>query len=112
MARKGQDPQDAIRWRDRFIDDTLHEARMQALAGHRDEALDLLGEACHPIMDSSSPMHTDENGNPRTWNPNWPFGHSPNDSIGKETAHDLTPEILEQQRRQLNHAYDRVFMPQ
>jgi len=35
--------------------------------------------------------------------------HSPNEMIGGETARDLTPQILEQQRGVLNTAYDRVF---
>jgi RHS repeat-associated protein len=109
LARKGQSTQDAIRMRDQFVDDTLDAARSLAKAGNGNAALDKLGEACHPIMDSSSPMHTDPFGNPRTWNPLWPFGHSPNDSIGNETVNHLTPAILEQQRSRLNKAYDRVF---
>ena len=109
MARRGQNIQDASRMRDQFINDTLDAARRLAEAGNRNAALDRFGEACHPIMDSSSPMHADANGNPRTWNPWWPFGHSPNDSIGNETVHNLSPANLEQQRRRLNEAYDRVF---
>lgn len=109
LARRGQSDEDAIRMRDEFINDTLNQAKNLAKKGDRNGALDLLGEACHPIMDWSSPEHTKANGKPRTWNPMWPFGHSPNESIGNETYRAVTPAMLEQQRLLLNNAYDTVF---
>lgn len=63
----------------------------------------------HPLMDSSSPMHVDAFGNPKIWNPWWPFGHSPTDWIGNETVFDLTQSILNRQHDVLGNAYDRVF---
>ena len=111
MMESGANPVDAMRLRDEFISVALADARRLAKTGDRNAALDRLGQACHPIMDSSSPMHTNPDGTPRVWNPNWPFGHSPNDTIGNETVHELTPQILRAQSRLLNDAYDKVFGP-
>ncbi len=110
MAQEGEALADAIRRRNKFINRTLDEARCFAEAGDRNRALDLLGQAAHPIMDWSSPMHTNPDGTPRVWNPLWPFGHSPNDSIGNETIHDVTPDVLRRQALMLNYAYQRVFV--
>lgn len=109
MRLKEQSIADAEANRDRFIRQALGEARTMNQRGDRAGALRRYGEACHPIMDWSSPEHTDAQGHPKVWNPLWPFGHSPNDSIGKETVHDLTPNILNTQRQLLNQAYDSVF---
>lgn len=109
MRRSSQSAADAVRSRDEFVDWALRDAKRLAEAGKRNEALDRFGQACHPIMDSASPMHTNTDGTPRIWNPLWPFGHSPNDSIGSETVHNLTPDILREQVRRLNDAYQRVF---
>ncbi|MDX2146800.1 MAG: hypothetical protein SFZ23_04695, partial [Planctomycetota bacterium] len=73
------------------------------------KALVLLGEALHPIMDSSSPMHSDPEGNPLEWNPTWPFGHSPAEFIGKETAKNITEAIYSSQDVALRNAYGDVF---
>lgn len=109
MARKNQSPNDAAKQRDAFVADILTQARRAADANNRSEALRLLGQACHPVMDKSSPMHTDSTGVPKTWEPTNPWGHSPNEYIGKETASDLTPSILDAQKRSLNMLYDFVF---
>lgn len=76
--------------------------------------LKLSGEAIHPIMDSSSPEHSDTNGNPKEWSgvvDSYIDGqrHSPTDFIGNETSENLTPEIHESQDQRLNDAYDKVF---
>jgi uncharacterized protein RhaS with RHS repeats len=109
MAQTGEALADAIRRRNEFINRTLDEARCFAEAGDRNTALDLLGQAAHPIMDWSSPMHTNPDGTPRVWNPWQPLGHSPTDFIGNETIHDVTPEMLRRQSQMLNYAYRRVF---
>ena len=111
MRQRDESVVDALGLRDKFIVDTLVEARRLARSGERNAALDKLGEACHPIQDSSSPMHTTPNNDPREWNPLWPFGHSPDEHIGKETVKDLTPEILIRQKVLLNNLYDEVFGP-
>ena len=68
-----------------------------------------MGEALHPIMDSSSPMHTDSSGNPKEWNPWNPWGHSPNDSIGSERKQDITPAVYTDQDKRIKDAFDKVF---
>ena len=123
MARKGQSPADAIGQRNNFIARSLAEARELNQSGDRAGALRRFGEACHTLMDSTSPMHTDSSGRPLTWNPWSPWGHSPIEpiplwpfgphnhlKIGNETAKDLTPAILNQQKYLLNKAYDYVFI--
>jgi uncharacterized protein RhaS with RHS repeats len=109
MRKKGQTVEDAIKERDKFIKDKFDECKRANDAGKRNEALRLLGEALHPIMDASSPMHTDEKGNPKEWNPWHPWGHSPNDHIGNETVSDITKSIYEQQDKAILDAYQKVF---
>lgn len=113
MRRVGQNPQEALRERDDFIAQTLGKARSLSRGDcpDRDAALKLLAEALHPIMDSSSPLHTDEKGNPKEWAWYKAWGHSPNESIGAETAKDLTPAILSSQKARLNAAFNAVFGP-
>jgi nucleoside-specific outer membrane channel protein Tsx len=77
----------------------------------------LLAAAAHPIMDSSSPHHTDSNGEPKTWdfkwwNPATWWGHSPNERIGSETKEELTKEILAEQRKKLEDLYNQIFKKQ
>ena len=110
MAREGQSSDDAKSMRRNFIGTTMVEARNAADSGDRATALKLFGEAMHPVMDSSSPEHTDSNGNPAVWRGmEDAWGHSPTDWIGNETSSDLTPEILGSQSSRINSAYDWVF---
>jgi hypothetical protein len=112
MASSGQSPSDATKARDQFVAEKLLQAKQSVQKDcDQGEALRLFGEAAHPMMDSSSPEHTDKSGNPRVWNPAWPFGHSPNEWIGSETASNLTPQILASQKTMLNRMYDQVFDP-
>src|SRR5205823_5683399 len=101
MRRSNQSSDEAIRLRDQFVAEGIAAGRRAAKSGNRDEALRRIGEACHPIMDSFSPMHTTPNGLPKIWNPAWPFGHSPNEIYGNETTSSLTPQILMEQSRLL-----------
>jgi len=106
MTQKGQTTADAIQMRDAAINLMMTNA---IAAETRDDSLRVFGEAMHPVMDFSSPMHTTQNDEPRVWNPWNPFGHSPTDWIGKETVSHLTPEILSEQSTLLNNAYNEVF---
>jgi hypothetical protein len=112
MRATGQSADAAIAARDAFIDQTIIQAQQLNQAGDRNGALTALGQALHPIMDASSPLHTTPEGQPRLWSfgtalqPPW---HSPNELVGSETASSLTRAILDQQRSALNNAYDRVF---
>jgi hypothetical protein len=109
MRERGQSSGDAIQLTNRFIAEKIAAARAYAQAGNRRCALIALGEAMHLVMDSSSPMHRTPDGQPKVWNPWWPFGHSPIDEIGSETIYDLTPAILKQQHDVLNDLYNQVF---
>src|SRR5205085_2267622 len=93
MRERGESIQSALAKRDQFVNDSLKQARAAHQAGDHAGALKKLGEGLHPLMDSSSPMHTDASGNPKEWagflRSGW--GHSPTDFIGKETSNQLTP---------------------
>jgi hypothetical protein len=65
----------------------------------------LFGEAIHPLMDATSPMHTNGFNSPLSWNPLNPWGHSPRDWIGKETSDDITNKIYEQNTTLIQDAY-------
>lgn len=111
MRREGQTVEEAIEQRDEFIRTTINSAREAALAGNYEQALKLLGEALHPVMDYSSPMHSDANGNPKIWRgmirDGW--GHSPNDLFGGERTQDITEEIYEFQDRIILSYFVTVF---
>jgi hypothetical protein len=109
MRTSEQTPSEAIQLTNNFIAERIATARKFAQAGNRRCALTVLGQALHPAMDATSPMHRTPDGQPLVWNPWWPFGHSPNDEIGNETIWDLTPAILRQQQGDLNSLYNQVF---
>ena len=113
MRADGQSAAQAITARNIFIEQTIVQAQQLNQAGDTGGALNALGQALHPIMDSSSPVHTTADGQPRLWARSTMFaGHSPFDCgllCGSEQTRNLTPAILDQQRGALNTAYDRVF---
>jgi RHS repeat-associated protein len=110
MAREGQDAGDAKKMRDYFVQNNLNIAKRFADNGHRNAALGVFGQAIHPVMDSSSPEHTDADGNPRQWRGlEDAFGHSPIDWIGSETSRDISVDIYREQSETINEMYDYVF---
>jgi hypothetical protein len=66
-------------------------------------------DAAHTITDSFSLEDTDRNGNPQALVPLLFPGHSPNDYIGKETVHDITPDIYQRSMAALINAYNQAF---
>ena len=112
MRLAGQSPADAKAETQRFVNDKLSQAGAAQQAGDHAGALKNFGEAVHPIMDSSSPMHTNADGNPKPYYGiiSGLLGHSPSDLIGgRETSRELTPSILSSQSVLINAAADRVF---
>ena len=108
MRREGESVENAKSKTAAFIRSRLETAKDLAKKGQCYSAMDALGQALHPIMDSSSPMHTDSSGNPKEWNPLWPVGHSPNDFIGNETINDITDAIYKSMDEQIQAAFDNV----
>jgi hypothetical protein len=89
MRAPDQSPQQALSIRDAFIQQTLSQAGAAQQAGIHGQAMTLLGEAVHPIMDSTSLIHVDSNGNPLPWGnlSNLDdYFHSPGDYWGDETS--------------------------
>jgi hypothetical protein len=115
MREGGQSVVAAKAATDKFINDRVEAAKAHVDAGRQAGALGPLGEAMHAKQDTSSPMHSDKNGNPKVWNPKNPLnwinngGHSPNERWGGETKKALTPKILDSQRKQLREMYDKTF---
>jgi len=83
--------------------------RCLAKAGRRREALVLLGEALHPVMDSTSSLPTDPNGYPRVWKPYEHFGDSFNEHVGYGTIQDITPLDFMIEDQVIQSAYFQVF---
>jgi RHS repeat-associated protein len=119
MAMPGQSSADAIAATHAFESQMIAAAQAAAAAGDRQSALQYLAQAMHPMMDSSSPAHTDDNGNPITYSDpsllaDWWNGHSGPDMPiigGKETIYGLTPPILHKEDQMLLDAYNSVFGP-
>lgn len=53
--------------RDQFIASEMHDAQTTLNAGGWAQAMFLFGVAMHPVMDQTSPAHTDPQGNPIPW---------------------------------------------
>jgi RHS repeat-associated protein len=62
-----QSAADAISMRDQFVATQFQNATNQMHQGNQDQALFDLGFALHPLMDMTSPAHTDLQGNPIPW---------------------------------------------
>src|SRR5262249_29400881 len=114
MRAPWQSPQEALHIRDQFIELTLSQASGAWVAGNYGQAIDLLAEALHPIMDSTSLLHTNSNGDPLVWNGLRSvddYFHSPGDWWGAETSEMLAfgfPRFNQMEARMRN-AYIRVL---
>jgi len=75
----------------------------------REKALRDFADAAHTITDYFSPEHTDAQGNPRLWFQLLFARHSPNDNVGHETVHDITPRIYQQAMAAPIAAYNQAF---
>jgi hypothetical protein len=53
--------------RDRFVQQQMSNAQTVLNAGGRSQAMFIFGVAMHPLMDMTSPAHTDAQGNPIPW---------------------------------------------
>jgi RHS repeat-associated protein len=105
MRNIGESAADAIRERENFIHEKLVQAKKCSKAGKRGEALELLGQALHTIMDSSSPLHINPDGTPRLWPSGYAFQHG---DIG-EGVEQITIPIQMSQNYLINGAYNYVF---
>jgi hypothetical protein len=79
-------------------------AALQA-TGHHALAMIELGEAMHPIMDATSPSHTDAHGEPRVWNPADLKAHRAGEK-GSPTA-----AQQEQMGNKMSEMYEQVVKP-
>ena len=121
LRKPGQTVEDAIEERNAFVRMRLLAARAAHIKfcnthdkKSEADALRLFGEGMHPMQDSLSPAHKDEDGNPRLWDPvrtpSTMIGHSPNDWIGIETKNDITRSIYQQNRDMVRDAAREVFL--
>jgi len=115
MAQPGQDPDEARRWAENFIEQRLRVARNLAAAGNRPAALGELAEAMHTMHDCTSPEHVDVQGRCRVWSGLYSPGarrHSRYEWQGQETVADLRrldPQIRRRLTERMLEAYGRVF---
>ena len=103
MAQPGESPAEAKARRAEFISHSLARARVLAEDGDEAGALRELGNAFHTMMDQTSPAHTQENGDMRTWKTSDVFAHWWAESGTPSAA---TKEALAQR---MERAYERVF---
>jgi hypothetical protein len=117
MARDGEGTASALYARNQFIEERIAAARASLTSDETGyQALLLLAEALHPIMDSSSPEHM-QNGQCKVWlgwrTPRRSARHSPEilglEFWGHEQQEALTPEILKSQDKLIYDAWLRVF---
>lgn len=106
MRKPGQSPEAAKAASKNYICAKLAAARGDLT---RAQALRDFADAAHTITDSFSPEHTKRNGDPRLWFPLLFPGHSPNDHVGRETVHDITPDIYLRSMAALINAYNQAF---
>jgi RHS repeat-associated protein len=115
-----QSASDAKDIRDRFIANMLHVAAIQMKEGFHNQALASFGAAIHPVMDLTSPAHTDSQGNPIPWCGMTGCGglagleqvnqHSAFDITGIERIQDLNahPELQELENMMIRIYYEDV----
>ncbi len=92
--------------RSAYISGKLRSARALLAADDRTGAMFAFGEAIHPLMDATSPYHTDANGKPRTWDSgNWGAAavHGVGEYNTKPSAADMATnrQLLQDAYRQL-----------
>jgi uncharacterized protein RhaS with RHS repeats len=106
MREAGQNPLAQKAATAAFISDNTSAAEGLQAMGHHAMAMIALGAAIHPIMDATSPAHTDANGNPRIWNPSDLPAHRKAES-GMPTAAQQA-----QMGDKISKLYQRVTNPQ
>jgi RHS repeat-associated protein len=126
-----QDPHESYKHAMSEADETPEQARMRTLGfeyemlrlsrqlaqmGYTNLALKYLAAGIHPMMDATSPAHTDPCGNAKVWNGYFDFRateHIPFNFMGlgpgKETLADMTSEHLSVTDRRIFDAYTFVF---
>jgi len=83
-----------------FVENATGAAAGLQATGHHAMAMIELGMAIHPLMDATSPAHTDAHGKPRVWNPSELSAHRKAES-GSPTAaqqQQMSKEIQERYR--------------
>lgn len=85
MAEAGQNALAQQAGTKEYVEDMTGAAKVSELSGHHSMAMFELGAAMHPVMDATSPTHTDASGKPRVWNPSEVAAHRKGES-GQPTA--------------------------
>jgi RHS repeat-associated core domain len=116
MLMPNQGYNDFFSQRDGFINGTISVAHMTEMEGNHPGALAVLAQGMHTTSDSYSPMHTDPNGLPYTWECavcSWNnFRHSPNEYWGGETISDywkLPQDVRDHLQQDLINEYKKAF---
>jgi len=110
----GQSAGEALTKRNQFIVDHITAAQTAWRRGQTNNALADFGEAIHPVMDSTSPWHTDAQGNPIPWcgtagcKGSWNnLGHSAFDISGETSAYlSKHPEIQAKANSLIRSAFE------
>jgi len=112
-----QSPAEAKEIRDNFVQAEMRAVQSQINAGAHDQAMGTFGVAIHPLMDSTSFLHTDKNGDPKPWCGDfgcgtWPTGQLEplRHGLGGEgtTRLNMHPEIQELNNKMIRTWLERV----
>lgn len=107
MRSSDESSQAAMQERDAFVDGKLAEARGLLGSGDYVGALGAFGEAIHPLMDATSPFHTDASGDPMVWSPGTPGAIRAH--TDGENATQPTQAQIDENKRRIQAAYNSVF---
>jgi hypothetical protein len=105
MREEGQDIEVAKEMSAYFIGNSLRAARYFAQHCNRSQALKQLAHAMHTMMDITSPLHRDIQGNPIEW----VGGEQYLTHLLYEGVSEITPSIYSQMDATLYAAYSYVF---
>jgi RHS repeat-associated protein len=112
MAEEDETPAQARNRTIGFECEALRSARYYSDRMNTELALYFLSHAMHPMMDATSPAHTDANGNPIVWRGMFSWGalqHGPGLTGGIETVNHITSATLTTTDQTLYNAYSYVF---
>ncbi len=105
MAENGQNPLAQAAGTSEFVENATGAAAGLQATGHHVMAMLELGAAIHPLMDATSPAHTNGNGKPRIWNPSELAAH--------RRAEAGSPTVAQQKKMntQIQERYQQVMKP-
>ncbi len=105
MSEAGQNPLAQQAGTAEFVEGATGAATVFQATGRHVLAMITIGAAIHPVMDATSPSHSDANGKPQVWNPADLSAHR------KGERGSPTPEQQKKMGERIRAIYDQVAKP-